>query len=306
MNLRRVQYFLAVVDAGTVTAAAESMHVAQPALSRQIKTLERELKLELFETQGNRLILTHAGHAFVPAARRLIVATRSLIGAADALRTGRVPSLTVAATSASVRGFLAPFIASMAAIDPVIITRETSHFAMGQALLHGSDFAVSPAAPEPGLMTFPLGSVALNAYVARSHEWAEGEIEELPVDALSGQDVIVPSHRSASRFILDDALNQKRLNFQSITECDDGQTIVALAVAGHGVGITTELRRYEAHRIRIVASAHGQPSEIIRLPLHAAWPPGHFAEGTILSIASRLKRFLDEQEITLPSIVPCA
>ena len=44
--------------AGTVTAAAEQLHVAQPALSRQIKTLERELKLTLFEPQGSRLALT--------------------------------------------------------------------------------------------------------------------------------------------------------------------------------------------------------------------------------------------------------
>ena len=104
MNLRRLQYFLAVVDAGTVTAAAERIHIAQPALSRQIKTLENELKLRLFEAQGNKLALTPAGRAFIPAARRLMLETQSLEDAADALRTGRVATLVAAATAASVRG----------------------------------------------------------------------------------------------------------------------------------------------------------------------------------------------------------
>lgn len=299
MNFRRLQYFLAVVDAGTVTAAATSMHIAQPALSRQLKTLERELKLKLFEAQGARLVLTRAGHAFVPAARRLMVETGSLVEAADALRTGRVASLTVAATTASVRGFLAPFIATTVTTDPLIVTKETDHFSMGEALLHGSDFAVSPAAPEPGLVTVPLGSVSLNAYVSAEHPWAESGIQELPLDALSGHDVIVPSHRSASRFILDDALNQLHLCFRSITECDDGQTIVALASAGHGVGITTELPRYGALPIRILNNGYGKAATVIRLPLHAAWLPGHFAEDTIAAIASRLREFMDEQGITV-------
>ena len=41
MNIRRLEYFLSVVDTGTVTHAAAQMHIAQPAMSRQIRTLER-------------------------------------------------------------------------------------------------------------------------------------------------------------------------------------------------------------------------------------------------------------------------
>ncbi|MDQ0691169.1 LysR family transcriptional regulator [Arthrobacter sp. W4I7] len=293
MNLRRLEYFLAVVDAGTITAAAELIHIAQPALSRQIKTLEKEFKLSLFEAQGNKLVLTPAGRAFVPAARRLILETQTLEDAADALRTGRVATLVVAATAASVRGFLAPYIATTGPEDPLIITRETSHFAITDALLHGSDFAVSPAAPESGLATMPLGSIPLTAYVAADHPWALEGVSELPLSALASQHAILPSHQSVSRYLLDDALNQAHLSFRQVSECDDGQTIMALAAAGHGIGVTTDLPAYGTHPIRILAGAQGKPGHVLRLPLHTAWIPGHFAEKAIRATALRLRDFLN-------------
>jgi len=295
MNLRRLQYFLAVVDAGTVTAAAERIHIAQPALSRQIKTLENELKLRLFEAQGNKLALTPAGRAFIPAARRLMLETQGLEAAADSLRTGRVSTLVAAATAASVRGFLAPFIATTRPEDPLIITQETSHFAIAEALLHGCDFAVSPAPPEPGLATMALGNIPLSAYVAADHQWALDGVTELPLSVLSGHHAILPSHQSVSRYILDDALNQAHLSFREVSECDDGQTIMALAAAGHGIGVTTDLPAYGTHRIRILAGTDAKPGPALRLPLHTAWIPGHFAEDTIRAVARRIRDFLNQQ-----------
>ena len=53
MDIRTMQYFLAVIREGTISAAAESLHVAQPSLSRQMKDLEEELGVTLFE-RGNR------------------------------------------------------------------------------------------------------------------------------------------------------------------------------------------------------------------------------------------------------------
>ena len=167
--------------------------------------------------------------------------TQGLEAAADALRTGRVTTLVAAATAASVRGLPGAFIATTGPDDPLIITRETSHFAIADALLHGCDFAVSPAAPEPGLTTMSLGSIPLNAYVAADHEWASDGVTELPLSALSATPPSSPPTRASAAIILDDALNQAHLSFREVSECDDGQTIMALAAAGHGIGVTTDL-----------------------------------------------------------------
>jgi DNA-binding transcriptional LysR family regulator len=300
MNFRRLQYFLAVVDAGTVTAAAEALHVAQPALSRQIKTLERELRLELFEAQGNRIVLTSAGRALVPVARRLMVETRGFQEAATALRNGRVEELVAATTSASLRRILAPFIATTGPDEPKIIPREVSHFDMTDSLRRGCDFAISPAARDGALRHIPLGRVAVRAFVAADHEWARTGVTELPITAFAGLTAIFASHLSVSRYILDDALSRADVAFPQVTECDDGQAVVALAAAGRGVGFVTEGALYGAHPIIVLHDARSDGKlEPLALPLHVAWIPGHFAEETIERIAHRIRGFLTAEGITI-------
>ncbi|WP_162144921.1 LysR family transcriptional regulator [Arthrobacter castelli] len=290
MNFRRIEYFLAVVDAGTVTAAAELLHMAQPALSRQIRTLERELKIPLFEARGNRLVLTAAGRAYVPMARRLLVQTQGMADAVEVLRAGRVSSLVAAATAASVRSFLAPFIATTTGDDPLIITRETGHFEISDSLLHGADFIVSPAPPEEGLHRVPLGNVSLMAHVHTAHQWAKEQRTELPLTELCAAGLILPSHHSVSRYILDNAMSAAGLSARKLAECDDGPTIFALAAAGQGVGVSTELSDYGTYSIPITTSATEQ--QVLQLPLHAAWFPDHFAAGIIEDLSLRLQEFL--------------
>ena len=61
MDIRTMQYYLAVVREGTISAAAEALHVAQPSLSRQMKELEEELGAPLFERGNRKITLTEEG-----------------------------------------------------------------------------------------------------------------------------------------------------------------------------------------------------------------------------------------------------
>jgi LysR family transcriptional regulator, nitrogen assimilation regulatory protein len=64
MNLRRFQYFAAVSDLQSVSRAANRLRIAQPALTRHIQTLQRELGVQLFERRGRGISLTKAGELF--------------------------------------------------------------------------------------------------------------------------------------------------------------------------------------------------------------------------------------------------
>ncbi|MFE7358548.1 LysR family transcriptional regulator [Streptomyces sp. NPDC057543] len=299
MNYRRLLYFLAVVEAGTITSAAATLHVAQPGLSRQLKTLEREMRMTLFEPRGNRLALTPAGRAFVPLARRLIAETRTMEDAVEVLRSGRVSQLVVAATPASIRGFLAGFIATTGPADPPLLTRQASHFHLDEELLDEADLIVSPAARAAGFEAVDLGGSPLKAYVAPGHAWARAGRTEVDLAELCGSRIFAHSRSSVSRAVLENALGQRRLVPARLTECDDGPTVEALAVAGHGIGVSTDLPRLGAHGLRITgdrsSTREGSDGDVLQVPLHVAWLPGHFAADLIESMALRLRDYLAGQ-----------
>ncbi|MFD3561873.1 LysR family transcriptional regulator [Streptomyces sp. NPDC058686] len=76
MSLRQFEYALAVAEEGSVTAAAELLHVAQPSVSQQIRGLERELGVELFARTPTGLVPTVVGRAFLREAEVAVSAAR--------------------------------------------------------------------------------------------------------------------------------------------------------------------------------------------------------------------------------------
>jgi DNA-binding transcriptional LysR family regulator len=99
MELYQLRGFAAVAELGHLTRAAERLHVSQPALSAQIKALEDELDLVLFERGAGGMTLTAAGRDLLPEALRVIAAAQTLRSHALGLHgklTGRVRLGTVA------------------------------------------------------------------------------------------------------------------------------------------------------------------------------------------------------------------
>ncbi|MGB8275834.1 MAG: LysR substrate-binding domain-containing protein [Alphaproteobacteria bacterium] len=101
MNLRDLQYVIAVADTGHFGRAAAACNVSQPTLSGQILKLEAELGVSIFERAGRTVRVTGVGEAIVAHARRAVGATEDIIGAARAnrdplagtLRLGVIPTL---------------------------------------------------------------------------------------------------------------------------------------------------------------------------------------------------------------------
>ncbi|GGG62282.1 LysR family transcriptional regulator [Kocuria dechangensis] len=93
MDVRHLKYFLAVVDHGGFTRAAEHLLIAQPSLSQTIKGLERELGVSLFHRIGRRVVLSEAGQELVGPARvvvRDLDAARAAIDDLKGVRSGRL------------------------------------------------------------------------------------------------------------------------------------------------------------------------------------------------------------------------
>jgi len=117
VDLRLVEYFVAVVDHGGITKAAQALYIAQPSLSQAIRNLERYLGADLFDRRGRGLELTDAGRRFEVAARRVMAdveLARARVEEVRQLRDGRLQvaalaGLTVEPVPALVRRFAAAY-----------------------------------------------------------------------------------------------------------------------------------------------------------------------------------------------------
>lgn len=113
MNLEQLASFVEVANTGHFTKAAATLHLAQPSLSRQISTLEKELGSELFHRAHGHISLTAAGETLLPSARRMLAdaeAVRRDMDELAGLRKGRIrlgatPTLCVSLVAEAISGF---------------------------------------------------------------------------------------------------------------------------------------------------------------------------------------------------------
>ncbi|MEU0385947.1 LysR family transcriptional regulator [Streptomyces chartreusis] len=112
VHVRDLRYFVAVAEELHFTRAAERLYVSQPALSKQIRALERQLGIELFRRDRHGVALTDAGTALLPHARRVLADWAEGAAAVAAARAAQRSTLVVGMSTSPVRGGLLPAIRS--------------------------------------------------------------------------------------------------------------------------------------------------------------------------------------------------
>lgn len=129
VHVRDLRYFMAVAEELHFTRAAERLYVSQPALSKQVRALERHLGVELFRRDPQGVTLTEAGAALLPHARRVLDAWSEGAAALEAARVAARSTLVVGMSTSPGRGGLLPAIRSRftaAHPDTVLRLRQVS------------------------------------------------------------------------------------------------------------------------------------------------------------------------------------
>ena len=101
MELRHLRYFLAVAEELNFTRAAKRLNIAQPPLTQQIKALEAEMGVTLFDRTGYRVELTDAGKSFVPQVARILADVRNAVLIAKRASLGDVGHVRVGFTESA-------------------------------------------------------------------------------------------------------------------------------------------------------------------------------------------------------------
>lgn len=242
VDLRLVEYFVAVVDHGSITKAAQALYIAQPSLSQAIRNLERQLSVELFHRSGRRLVLTSAGEAFVQPARRLL-------GGIDRARA------TVSDTSALRSGQLDLAALATLAVDPLpalagAFQREHPGVLLNVVDPGGSSGVVDQVRRgqvELGLTELPVRSEYLHTRTLGSQEivlvlppvLAADLPDPVPLEAVAGIPLVVEFTDTSTRTIIDEVLRDAVHNVA--VECGHRQALWRLV--SHGAGATFLPRR---------------------------------------------------------------
>jgi DNA-binding transcriptional LysR family regulator len=120
MELRYLKYFVTVAERQNFTRAAEELHVAQPAISQQIKSLEDELGVSLLHRTKRSVTLTAAGTAFLSEAKQILAHAELSKQVARRAARGETGSLAIGCVGASVSGFLPELIRSYRKRFPLV------------------------------------------------------------------------------------------------------------------------------------------------------------------------------------------
>jgi DNA-binding transcriptional LysR family regulator len=288
VELRHVRYFLAVVDAGSVTAASSLVHVTQPSLSRQLRLFERSLGITLFTRTGGRLVLSAAGRQFVPIARDLAHRAEAAAEAAATLAAGRLQYLRIAAPGTTFTDVLAPFLATLRPDDPMPAVSQEPPQRIYEALQAGADLAISTEQPPAGLASQPLAVLPIWAYVPLGHHWAgRGSVT---VAELVNERLLLLTGDYSPRRVLDHWVDQAGLTYSTMLEFGTPQVAQAVAAAGRGIAVVSDDARFGLHALDI-----NGPRGALHIRLYAAWDREHHAAAAIAAVAKRLSDYCVER-----------
>ncbi|NIH80125.1 LysR family transcriptional regulator [Amycolatopsis viridis] len=285
MELRHLRYFVVTCEAGTVSRAAELLHITQPSLSRQLRQLEDELGAGLFDRAGRRMTPSRVGRALLGSARDVLARADALKTAATFHAHGRIDRLTVGAPTVTLTDVVAPFIATLAPEDPTIDVLGADGLSAVDTLARGADLAIATAAPRAPYRSRRLAVLPVWAYVPARHPWCDREAVAL--EEVLAETVIILPPAFTARQALDAALLAAGTTYARVIEAANGTVAQAHAAAGRGVALVSDDPRFGLVPLRVHA---GQRQ--LEITLFAAWDSRHEAATTLEAFARRLGGFV--------------
>jgi DNA-binding transcriptional LysR family regulator len=239
MELRQLEYFVAVVEEASFTRAAERVLVAQSGVSAQVRRLERELGVDLLDRGGRTVTLTEAGAAVLPFARAALAAVDGVRETVDALRGLTRGHVRVGMVTAGPSVILTEALATFSARYPdveITLTEDSSDALLAAVRSGELDLAcasIGPGAPD-GIETQVFIDAPIVAAVGERHPLAERASIEL--QELSDYPLICLPRGTGLRAILDATGVRARVAF----EASDPGVLAQLAARGLGVAIVPE------------------------------------------------------------------
>lgn len=245
MDLVALKSFVTVADLGSFSRAAEALHLAQPAVSQQIKRLERDLRADVLSRSTRSVRLTPAGEKLLPYARTILAEVGRAEAEVGLVGAGLLGQVAVGFVGTATYDLL-PRVArsvrdELPGVELELYGERLSPALVEDLLARRLDVAViRDPAPEAGVVVRRLRTERLIAALPADHPGSAGE--SVALASLRGATFV--THPSGHRSVMYDAVMQACRNAgftpAEVVEVRETATLVAFVAAGIGVALVPE------------------------------------------------------------------
>jgi LysR family hydrogen peroxide-inducible transcriptional activator len=245
VELHQLRYVLAVAETKSFTKAAEKLFVVQSNVSAQVRKLEQELGVTLFERRTHDVVLTEFGRAFVPAVRQSLEALQQARAALDDVRDLSSGRAALGASGTIANRLLPEIVRRFKAAYPGVylwVTKQPSHVLEGMVAARDLSQALVnlPISPQyrDDLTHERLFDEELVAVVPPDHALRGREI--IALADLAGTELLLPAAGNPMRSLIVDACEAAGFTPLGSVELGTSELTTRLAYAGLGVAFVPE------------------------------------------------------------------
>ncbi|KNC12428.1 LysR family transcriptional regulator [Pantoea sp. RIT-PI-b] len=264
MRLRHIEVFQAIVQTGSISAAARLLNVSQPNVSRVLNHAEQQLGFALFERRAQGMIVTAEGRRLLPEVEDIYQRLQAITQLTEQLRRGEGQTVRVGAAHAFGQMVLAPALVNWRQqAASVSVELVTEHFStLCRMIMENQlDFAlVFGQQVEADLLAEPLFQSSMVALLPRDHT----HHEPVTLEWLCANNLLMMQNQDPLGRVLHRALRDKGLNPAVSLSIKTYSVIADMVLAGGGVGIVDLFTacRY-ANQLKLLPVAQPLPFEVM-------------------------------------------
>ncbi|GAA4591308.1 LysR family transcriptional regulator [Planotetraspora phitsanulokensis] len=258
MELRHLEYFVAVAEELNFTRASRRLHVVQSGVSAAIRSLEREMGVTLFDRTSQRVVLSDAGAALLPEARATLDAARAAREAVQAVGQGLRGTVNIGSMTSvpivDLPGLLGQFRREHPGVTIRIRVAPSGSSGLAQALVSGEldvAFLSLPGPPPTGVALRRLAAVPLVLVVRADHPLASER--SVPLTRLVDEEFIDFPPGYGNRAIVDRAFAAAGAERRVTAEVHDIATGAAFVRHGLGIAFLPEFAVPDARDLAVLS-----------------------------------------------------
>jgi len=258
MDLRNLRYFAEIAASGSVSHAAQRLGRSQPALSKSVHDLERELELQLFERAGRGLVLTSHGMALLERVRTLLHDVDAIRDQARLLASGKAYTLRLGGAANIIERVLPEVLRRYRARCPQVEVRiqpEGGTLLLNALELGELDVAITRYTRGAYLGAEPAFPIYALAAVPRGHRLSRQR--SLTVADLEHERLLVAPASITSRRLLEGAFQAQGLRPHIALEIHEVGSLLALAEAEQGIAVVPSTADTRGRGIRVMPIVDG-------------------------------------------------